>query len=114
MPKKSTLPPIHRKPPRRFERGIRSSGSDRVAPAPSPPGWGLPSTTEKSADVPACYNSGEVIGTSSQRIESDPAVVMEKPMVADTRIAVEWILEKLAGRRDRPRMPGHQGLGPTA
>jgi hypothetical protein len=38
---------------RRFGRGIRSSGSIRVAPAPSPPDWTLYGT-DNFADVPTC------------------------------------------------------------
>ncbi len=49
-------------------------------------------------------------------IRSDPAIMKGKPVIARTRITVELILEKLAGRepqlRKQPRgEPGYYGRG---
>ena len=47
------------------------------------------------------------------RIESNPKVMMGKPVVAGTRITVELILEKLAaGETVEDLREAHQGLTP--
>lgn len=40
------------------------------------------------------------MNVNADLIQSDPAVLMGKPVVAGTRITVELILEKLSARRD--------------
>jgi len=48
-------------------------------------------------------------------ITSDPAVMMGKPVVAGTRLTVEFILEELAaGTSVEQLVTSHQGLTPAA
>ena len=46
----------------------------------------------------------EVENAPSARIESDPSIMMGKPVVVGTRITVESILEKLAAGKSKEQL----------